>query len=517
MRACSWLRAVMPLCGLFVGSALLADDSFQREGTSVESLDGDSTVQISVPAEAAAAVSPDGAAKPKPKPKPPASPYKGMYYDNNFAELAKPQYLGHELKRLECGDCWMWDFGGEYRLRYQNESNLRGSNFSNTSDTFLLHRTRLYANAEYGDRLRFYGEAIDAVSNYEDYAPRTIEENRFDALNLFVDGVIGESGDGTWKGRVGRQELLYGEQRLISPLDWANTRRTFDGAKIFYTSKDFKLDGFWVRPVPFNQHINQDTNFDSPESDQEFIGLYASDTSQKDQVIDYYFLRFAEYQGPGTTFNPTDYDPMLFGGRWAGKEADYYCDGSFYWDCEGGYQFGEFGTRAQQAGFATVGIGRDWSKAKYKPKAMLYYDYASGDHDPNDGVHGTFFQYFPLGHKYFGFCDLVARQNIHDLNAQYFLYLNKKTTFLLWHHIFWLDSARDALYNANGAATLYDPTGNSGSYVGQETDITLQYNINPYSDLLIGYSHFWAGTFVRNLQPNGNDIDFTYIQYSIRF
>jgi hypothetical protein len=32
--------------------------------------------------------------------------------------------------------------------------------------------------------------------------------------------------------RVGRQELLYGSQRLISTLDWANTRRTFQGENL---------------------------------------------------------------------------------------------------------------------------------------------------------------------------------------------------------------------------------------------------------------------------------------------
>lgn len=464
------------------------------------------------PAAAAAAVKPPAKKKPAPPP-----PYKGMFYDNDFKQLAEDKYLGHQLKRLECGDCWTLDLGGEYRARYQNESNLRGTNFSNRSDEFLLHRTRLYANAEYSNLFRLYAEGIDAVSNYEEFAPRTIEENRFDALNLFGDALLVDSGDGTWKGRVGRQELLYGDQRLISPLDWANTRRTFDGAKIFYTSKEWSFDGFWTRPVPFSQHVNQDTNFDSCDWSQEFMGLYSSYKGKKDQVSDFYFLRFAEYQGPGTAVAPTDYDPMLFAARWSGKDADYYGDGSFFWDTEGGYQFGDWGAQNQSAGFATVGLGRDWSKRKYKPKMMLYYDYASGDQDPNDGTHGTFFQYFGLVHKYFGFADLVARQNIHDLNGQCFLTLNKKTTLLFWHHIFWLDSPRDGLYNAAGVRTLYDPTGNSGSYVGQETDFTCQYNINPYSDLLIGYSHFWAGDFVENLAPNGNDIDFTYVQYSIRF
>ena len=35
------------------------------------------------------------------------------------------------------------------------------------------------------------------------------------------------SGGATVTLRGGRQDLLFGAQRLIGPLDWSNTRRTF--------------------------------------------------------------------------------------------------------------------------------------------------------------------------------------------------------------------------------------------------------------------------------------------------
>src|SRR5262249_48537333 len=157
--------------------------------------------------------------------------------------------------------------------------------------------------------------------------PRTIEENRFDALNLFVDGLLYNDCEGKLWGRVGRQELLYGEQRLISPLDWANTRRTFDGAKIFYRSKDWDVDGFWTRPVPFAQHVDNDHNFDHPNLDQEFFGLYSNYKGRKDQVMDFYYLRLADY-------SVNNFNNHTFGARWKGKQD------CWLWDAEGGYQFG---------------------------------------------------------------------------------------------------------------------------------------------------------------------------------
>jgi hypothetical protein len=55
--------------------------------------------------------------------------------------------------------------------------------------------------------------------------------------------------------------------------------------------------------------------------------------------------------------------------------------------------------------------------------------------------------------------------------------------------------------------------------VGQELDLTVQYIFSPRADLLIGYSHFWAGDFVRATNPPGvtGDIDFAYTQFAWRF
>jgi hypothetical protein len=173
-----------------------------------------------------------------------AGAYRGVFYNNDFSYLCDPCYngclLGESLKRLPIGCFTTIDFGGEYRARYHSEHNLRLKPLTGRNDDFLLHRTRLYLNAEVGERFRFYGEAIDATSWWQNHPPRAIEVNRFDALNLFGDLMllkdIVRDGDKLWV-RGGRQELLYGTERLISPLDWSNTRRTFDGVKMFYQSK----------------------------------------------------------------------------------------------------------------------------------------------------------------------------------------------------------------------------------------------------------------------------------------
>ena len=47
---------------------------------------------------------------------------------------------------------------------------------------------------------------------------------------------------------------------------------------------------------------------------------------------------------------------------------------------------------------------------------MNTVDIASGDDDPTDGDLETFNQLFPLGHAYFGYIDVIGRQNIIDVS-----------------------------------------------------------------------------------------------------
>lgn len=444
-----------------------------------------------------------GAEKPKPAPKPPANPYKGVFYDNDFRYLEKPDnqyhYFGDIAKRRQVCDSLIVDAGGEYRLRQHNEHILTRNN------NFLLQRTRLYGDVHADDWFRAYAEAIDATSAWEDLPPRPTEENRFDALNLFGDArIIDGNGGDLWL-RAGRQELLYGAQRLISPLDWSNTRRTFDGVKMFWRGEKWDVDGFWTRPVPFSQHVNNDHNFDAPDPNQEFFGLYASRKDWKNHKLDLYYLRLAKYDGVVPFQNHT------FGSRYEGK-----CE-AWLWEAEAGYQFGGFGPLDHSAGFYTLGGGRKLQRFGWNPVVWVYYDWASGDRDPTDGVHGTFNQLFPLGHKYFGWMDIVGRQNIEDWNFQLTLTPRPNLEFILWWHVFHLQQARDALYDAAGTPIRVDPTGAAGSDVGNEADLSLRWTFRPRADVLFGYSHLFPGPFLLHTPGGAEGRDFYYTQFSLRF
>ena len=128
--------------------------------------------------------------------------------------------------------------------------------------------------------------------------------------------------------------------------------------------------------------------------------------------------------------------------------------------------------------------------------------------------------------------DIMGRQNIQDLNLLLTMNPHEKVKFLIWYHRFWLQSDTDALYNVGGVPIYQDPTGGAGNDVGQELDLLLVWTLTPRMNWWFGYSHFWTGDYfespviqtagvppggIASNGSNGQDADFFYTQFTIRF
>ncbi|HWB13385.1 MAG TPA: alginate export family protein [Pirellulales bacterium] len=467
--------------------------------------------------------------------RPAVEAYKRLYYDNDFTYLNDPAndefYLGDVFKQWRVGRRSMLDLGGEYRLRDHHEFNLRGRNLSGQSDDFLLQRTRFYGNLKIDDGLRLYGEALDSATSFQRHTPLASEENGIEALNLFADLRLVDAERGELWGRVGRQELAYGNERLVSPAEWNNVLRTFDGAKLYWRGKNWDIDGFWTRPVAFGILTEPPRQPDHLDMTQNLYGLYStykppaepSEVAEEaerpqrrmnvKQTFDFYYLGLNVYGAPISPAYPVDANFQTMGTRWQGRREN------LLWEFEGAYQFGTYGSQLQSAGMTVTGLGYEFAERRRKPRVWLYYDWASGDANPSNGRHGTFNQLFPWAHRYLGWMDLVGRENIRDLNLQFTLSPWEKTNFTLWYHVFHLAQSRDALYNAFGTPIRISPTGAAGAYVGQELDLLFQIVVNPRVDVLFGYSYFFGGSFIKATNPAGvsGNADFYYSQWSWRF
>jgi hypothetical protein len=430
---------------------------------------------------------------------PPVSPYAPYAlmttpaFDMDFRYMEKPGYepdLFDPIKRIRLGDDFLLSLGGSFWYRYMRETDLR---LTRADDSYHMIRSRFHADLWYRDRIRLFAEFLDARTFGQALSPQPTDVNHTDMLNLFADVKIANIKDGPAYVRFGRQELLYGSQRLISTLDWVNTRRTFQGAKAFWRTPTLDLDAFWVRPM--TTEANQ---FDNWDTKRDFFGVWGTYRPMKGQLVDLYFLSLLD-DNQELAFRRTGMrgvsNTQTLGGRLAG---DY---NQFLYELEGMYQFGQFSNMDVSAFAVASGAGYHFKGAPMNPQFWLRYDFASGDKNPGDGRYNTFNQLFPFGNYYLGWADRVGRQNIHDFNAQLNLHPLPWATFTTQYHRFYLANSRDFLYNAAGNATLRDATGQSGSYVGDEIDVRLNININRQNNVLVGYSKLFAGDFLKAKAP----------------
>ena len=415
-----------------------------------------------------------------------------------------PQTKLDELKYIQLGDSEQvyLSIGGQARVRWEWWENF---NFAPANDdNFGLFRLRLHGDLQLGENVRVFIEGKSATATDRDLpgGRRTLDVDELDLQNAFVD--IATSG-GEWSTtlRLGRQELSYGAQRLVSSLDWANSRRTWDGGRVVVKNNAWRIDTFATRPVTVEKY-----EFNEPDSNQAFYGIYAvHDVPDWKLKYDLYVLRLDRDDLP-----TGDEERYTAGLRLNGK---CLLTGIEY-DVEGGWQFGDAGDRDVRAWFIASELGYSFADVSMKPRIYLGYDYASGDSNPDDGKDKTFNQLFPLGHAYLGYIDILGRQNIEAFSQGFSFWPVAKTVHVrVDHHIFRRAERTDAVYNVGGGVLRAGDTGTSGA-IGTEIDLTVSYRINRNLQTAAGYSRFFAGDFIEESGPS-EDVDFAYISAQYTF
>lgn len=399
---------------------------------------------------------------------------------------------------------WL-SLGGQARVRGEYWENFAFNDAKD--DGFVLGRLRLHGDLIMGQRLRAFVEGRTAVSTHRSLpgGRRLTDEDRLDLLNAFVD-VNGEVADTTLTLRSGRQELSFGKQRVVSPLDWVNTRRTFDGARVIAERGPWRVDALWARLVAVEKH-----DFNNEDSGADFFGWYASRMlPEQKAVLDLYWL---VADNDRAVFNGVTGDELRYtaGARLGGRCGD----SGFDYDLEAGYQYGEVGSADVQAWSWASQIG--WSPEDCPAHSRVYvgYDYASGDDDPADDEVGTFNQLYPLGHAYLGYIDLIGRQNIQAFSVGVSAEPCRFAKIRIDAHHFERAETADAVYNAGGGVVRAGDAGSSRE-VGRELDLTLICPLDQHTTAQFGISRFWAGDFIEESGAS-EDVDFAYAQVQYTF
>jgi hypothetical protein len=402
--------------------------------------------------------------------------------------------------RLARGGRHWASFGGTLRLRPEVWENFGFSDEQN--DLFTLGRLLAHGDFHFGPRLRMFVEAKAAVATDRELpgGQRTLDVDTFDLQQGFVDLVWPGKGSKSVTLRLGRQALSFGRQRLVSPLPWGNTLRSWDGVDVRYKGGNWAVDGFasYFAPVVPN-------DFNEPDTDIRFYGVYAGHR-ENEWVVEAYGLGL---QRLDASFNGTtgDEDRLTFGTRiaWNRERSGV--------ELETALQFGEVGEEPVRAWMATLQLTRRFPKAPTKPGLLAILDYATGDDEPGGEV-GTFNQLFPLGHAYLGIMDFVGRQNVEAVSLGVVLSPWSRGSVVVQGHGFWRASVEDALYNAGGVPIRPGSPG-SARFTGTEIDAVLGHAFSDHLLIDGGPGYFVPGAFIEDSGPSEN-MTFFYAQLRYR-
>lgn len=422
--------------------------------------------------------------------------FQNLRYDDSQATREASLYYT-KLGLSEVSDL---SVGGQVRVRgeWWDNFNTKPAN----DDEFALTRIRLHADARILPALRFFVEARSALTYDRDIATpdgsgkRPIDEDSLDLENAFGDITIG--GDIKATARIGRQELNYGSQRIIGVLDWANTRRTFDGARLIVKGDGWQADTFATRLVQIQRYEFNDGYIGG----HDFYGIYATKTFKDlGATLDVYALNRLKHN---ITTNTVDDNRDSLGARLVGK-----CGASgFDYEIEGTYQIGDTGPADIDAYSIAAILGYSIPDCPFGTRLFAGYDYATGNSDPTDGTTERYDPLYPTGHMFFGLVDAIGRQNIQALSIGLRSEPVKKLKASLEAHWFERAETTDAVFDAGGNQIIA-ATASSSREIGQEIDVTLTYGFNPNFLITGGFGYLVAGPVIED--GLGNDVATSYV------
>ncbi len=324
----------------------------------------------------------------------------------------------------------------------------------------------------------------------------------------YVDGMEAATGiphlDATKRRRL--------SDRLVGTFEWPNTARRFDGVTGGYGAESTHVAAFALRPLggAFESH---DEAFEEIDD----VTVYgATVTGRHGQWIPGAEVRLFTVQydderriAPGANVAVNTSGASILAGN---ATTDV-----LVW---GVVQTGEWGSQDQEAWAFLVDLGRRFDNLPGKPDVHLSWEQSSGDADPGDGKHETFFNVLPTNHKFYGSMDYLAFQNLRDAYVEALFGIGPKLKARTAIHDFALTEAADAWYGGSGAYEKgtfgYAARSINGPYpsksLGQELDVELTWPLPSGFELGVGGGHWWSGAAADAFFLRKQDGNWAYLQ-----
>ncbi len=419
---------------------------------------------------------------------------------------------------------------GMQRTRFEAlDGQFRAAGGLDGSDHVWAVRTTLRADVNLGGFIAT-GEVWDA-RQYESDDGSVVDTTIVNALEM-VQLFAGYEGRSVFRADdkasviFGRHTMDLGGRRLVARNDFRNTTNTFLGVNARWeTASKSSLQAFFTLPTrrlptDFDELLDNDVELDEENRHVKFWGLYATFADVFEKVNgELYYLGLDEQDAHAlATANRA---LTTVGGRLVKRPATERVD----YELEASYQFGESRTNTtsnteldHEAEFVHLEGGYTFDAA-WRPRAVLQFDYASGDDSPNDNENNRFDTLFGARRFEFGptgILGAIARSNVMTPGLRAILSPRKDVEVMLAHRPVYLASDTDT-YTPGG---VRDATGSSGDHVGDFSECRVRWNVFPGNWMLeFGAAYMANGGFLEsapNASGNG-DTSYVYVQSLFSF
>ena len=316
--------------------------------------------------------------------------------------------------------------------------------------------------------------------------------------------------------------------RLISNFGFAAVQRTYDGVQLSADSGKNNLTFFGARPT---QGVFQVKGMDELDLDT-YYGAYTRSvtTQQSAGELRVFALGYIDHR---TLVLKTDNRPAAVRAADIGKieiatwGADYAHTfnttnaGKFDFLVWGVVQTGSWGNLAQHAGAFVGEAGWQPPVKVLEPWLSVGYSYGSGDGNPKDSRHCTFFQVLTTPRQYARF-PFYNMMNNEDLYGTLNLRPTSKLVLRSELHTLRLANSSDLWYSGGGAfqPKTFGYTGrpsNGDRGLANVLDLSADYQITRSFSTTFYYGHAWGKGVISAIYPKDANGQLIFLETNFHF
>ncbi len=267
----------------------------------------------------------------------------------------------------------------------------------------------------------------------------------------------------------GRQLLSYGDEVVLSGLDWDNVGRSFDALRARYSHGSGSVDFFYSKLF-----ASKVTATVQGAGDGDLLGLYSSNNFGSGLSATDLYLLYRQDQTTGS-----NRELFALGARVKDRLGafDYRAEATK----EAGSQFTDAGSAYQ------IDLEAGWNfDAPFKSRIGLEVFQAGSTYD----------QLYPLAHKYLGIADIFGRRNIQGGVLHLTAVPTEGFTAQFDFHYLMRTSTSAPAYKLNGTTALGTGT-HTSSAIGSELDLILSYAISKEITATLGGGVLLPGDYLK--------------------